>query len=70
MYLLFQTSETASYCSLMIPPPQVDNINSVKICKCLVNRKLSIDESENASHGIADLYNPETKFQKSMYCSS
>ena len=50
------TSETASYCSLMIPPPQVDNINSVKICKCSVNRKLSSDESENASHGIADLY--------------
>ena len=50
------TSETVSYCSLMIPPPQMDNINSVKICKCSVNRKLSSDESENASHGIADLY--------------
>ena len=53
-----ETSETASHCSLMIPPPQVDNINSVKICKCSVNRKLSSDESENESHGIADLYKP------------
>ena len=51
-----KTSETASYCSLMIPPPQVDNINNVKICKCSVNRKLSSDESEKASHSIADLY--------------
>ena len=51
-----KTSATLSYCSLMIPPPQVDNVNCVKICKCSVNRKLSSDESENASYGMADLY--------------
>ena len=37
-------SESVSYCSLMIPLPNI-----------LVNRKFLSDESENASHGIADL---------------
>ena len=52
------TSETALYYSLMIPQPQVDNFNNVKLRKCSVNRKMLSDESENASHGIADLYKP------------
>ena len=40
----------------MIPPPKVDKLYSVKICKYSVNKNLLSDESENASHGIADLY--------------
>ena len=45
---LEKTSETVSYCSLMIPPPKY----------LMVNRKLLSYESENASDGIADLYKP------------
>lgn len=41
-----------------ISPSQVDNSKSVKICKGSVNMKLLSDESEHASHGIADKYNP------------
>ena len=51
-----ETSVTASYWSLMISLPQVDNVNSVKICKCSINRKMSSDESKNASRGIAYIY--------------
>ena len=45
--ILKNRSEIVSYCSLVIPPPKY----------LTVNRKLLSDETENTSHGIADLPN-------------